>query len=294
MAATTNKRVLYVSGLSEEVDLKILQEAFIPFGHVVDVQIPMDFVNQKHRGFGFVEFESEVDALDAIDNLHNSELFGRTIRVTNSKVSKTKTSNYKPVWTTDEWLQKHSNETIEKKVAEIIVDQSPDSPNPRIFMDISIGGQFAGRMQFELRTDIVPITADNFRRLCIASRGSGYRGSILHRIIPGFVAQGGDFTNQNGTGGLSIYGKEFEDENFELKHDKIGVLSMANSGPNTNMSQFFILFKPAPNLDGKHVVFGRMTDGIETLMKIESVGTKKGRPIRRVLIEDCGELELNA
>ncbi|KAF1745477.1 hypothetical protein MXB_3656 [Myxobolus squamalis] len=254
----------------------------------------MDFVKQRHRGFAFVEYDSEIDALDAIDNLNNSELFGRTINVTNSKVTKTKTSNYKPVWTTDEWLQAHSNETIEKKVEEIKIDYNPDSPNPKIFMDISIGGQFAGRMKFELRFDVVPRTVENFRRLCMESRGSGFRGSIFHRIIPGFVAQGGDFTNQNGTGGLSIYGKEFEDENFDLKHDKIGVLSMANSGPNTNTSQFFILFKPTPNLDGKHVVFGRMLDGIETLMKIESVGSKKGKPIRRVTIEDCSELDPNA
>lgn len=169
--------------------------------------------------------------------------------------------------------------------------------NPRVFFDISIGGQPAGRLGFELFADVVPKTAENFRALCTGEKGKGhsgkqlsFKGSSFHRIIPDFMCQGGDFTAGNGTGGESIYGHKFADENFKLKHDKPGLLSMANAGPNTNGSQFFITTAITPWLDGKHVVLGVLQEGLDVLQAMEACGTNSGKPTTPVVITDCGEL----
>lgn len=166
----------------------------------------------------------------------------------------------------------------------------------KVFFDVSIGGQPAGRIEFELFKN-TPITSENFRALCTGERGIGksgkplhYKGSGFHRVITQFMAQGGDFTAGNGTGGESIYGMKFNDENFENKHNVPGLLSMANAGKNTNGSQFFITFIPCPWLDNKHVVFGQVTKGKEIVDALHSIASSSGKPSKAAFIEDCGQL----
>lgn len=177
---------------------------------------------------------------------------------------------------------------------------SPIPDRPKVFFDIAIEGmENKLHLEFNLFYKELPKTCLNFLYLCTGESGSTvdgkyplhYKNSFLHRIIPEFMAQGGDFTNFNGTGGESIYGKKFNDENFKFKHDRGGLLSMANAGANTNGSQFFITFVPCPWLDGKHVVFGELTDiGMDQLTFLEKIGSQSGNPSKKATIVNCGEI----
>ncbi|XP_036730190.1 peptidyl-prolyl cis-trans isomerase A-like [Balaenoptera musculus] len=166
----------------------------------------------------------------------------------------------------------------------------PTTVNPTVFSDIAGGGEPWGRVSFELFADKVPKTAENFRALSTGEKGFGYKDSCFHRIIPGFMCQGSDFTRHNGTGGKSISGEKFDDENFLLKHTGPGILSVANAGPNTNGYQFFICTAETEWLDGKHVVFGKVKEGMNIVEAMERFGSRNGKTSKKITIADCGQI----
>ncbi|VDP14137.1 unnamed protein product [Heligmosomoides polygyrus] len=286
------KRTLYVGGFGEEVTEKVLMAAFITFGDIVAISIPMDYESGKHRGFGFVEFELAEDAAAAIDNMNESELFGRTIRCNFARPPKATERSSRPVWADDEWLKRYGRGSgIEDAKKSNGTSSTGGKGLPRVYLGVKIGIRYIGRIVIELRSDVTPRTAENFRCLCTGEKGFGFEGSTFHRIIPKFMLQGGDFTKGDGTGGKSIYGPKFEDENFTLKHLMPGTVSMANCGPNTNGSQFFICTEKTDWLDGKHVVFGHVVEGMNVVRQVEQQGTPSGKPQMVVKIVECGELD---
>uniref|UniRef100_A0A7S3Y1Y7 Peptidyl-prolyl cis-trans isomerase n=1 Tax=Heterosigma akashiwo TaxID=2829 RepID=A0A7S3Y1Y7_HETAK len=188
---------------------------------------------------------------------------------------------------------------ISKSVQPGMIQRKPRHLNNIMYFDMTIDGEDAGRLTFELRADIAPKTCENFKALITGERGItedgvklSYEGSVFHRIVKDYLIQGGDIVNQDGTGRLSSFGEPFEDENFILRHTGPGVLSMCNSGPDSNGSQFFITLVETPWLDGRHVVFGCLVDqpSLDTLAKIEQVGHDCGRPSRTVVVARCGQL----
>nr|XP_046259185.1 ranBP2-like and GRIP domain-containing protein 4 isoform X1 [Scatophagus argus] len=170
------------------------------------------------------------------------------------------------------------------------VQEHSRDTNPRVFLTVAADGDTLGTITIELFSHIVPKTAENFRALCTGEKGFGLRDSIFHRVISSFVCQGGDITKSDGTGGKSIYGSKFEDENFDVRHTGPGILSMANSGRDTNNSQFFITLKKAEHLDFKHVAFGWVQDGMDVVSQMGELGTKGGTPTKKLVITDCGQL----
>ena len=243
---------------------------------------------QAHSSLGDYEDAAE-DLKKAIEIEANDDTLKKELHAVKLKI-KAETEKAKKAFK-NMFSQQIYSET-EKKV------EYSDPSNPIVFMDIKVGDNEPKRVEFELFKNIVPKTAENFRALCTGEKGTGksgkslhFKGNAFHRLIKDFMLQGGDFTNGDGTGGESIYGEKFEDENFQCKHLERGYLSMANAGKNTNGSQFFITFKKTDWLDNGHVVFGRVTKGLEHLNEIEEVAVEGDKPTTSIVIVDCGEVK---
>jgi len=221
-----------------------------------------------------------------------------------SQKSNQQKKNSKPVQTSAKRSLKTNKAKALKGLAPTPVVTTQKAKNataakkPNVFFKIARGGKELGVVEFELYDDIVPRTTENFRQLCLGSKKVGntplhYKGSSFHRVIKQFMIQGGDFTNHNGTGGISIYGSRFPDEpnGLRLRHNRPGLLSMANAGPNTNGSQFFVTTVATPWLDGKHVVFGGVVSGFDVVKQIEmSPANSSDKPLQPIVIVDCGEV----
>jgi len=213
---------------------------------------------------------------------------------------------YEHVAAQPKWMIHHAdNLTVQASSVSpskhISIAEAHAESNPLVFFDIDLDHAPAGRITFELFANVVPLTAENFRALCTGEKGVGqsgkplhYQGSRFHRVIPGFMIQGGDFTNGDGYGGESIYGRTFDDENFGLSHSQKHLLSMANAGPNTQASQFFITTAVTPHLNGKHVVFGTVKSGHDVVDAIEKVGTRFGSTSKEAVIAKSGMVDRNA
>ena len=302
---------IIIGGFGTEVTQDEIHALFLPFGHIQFCHLPFtrSLKQPTSRCIAFVEYEHSQDALAAIDNMHMAEYRGYTLKVNLAPPSDMlDPTSRRPVWEHEQYIKTYLTSANDQQepdvnvadVADTIhVDASSTAQDamkklkkslPRVYMDMSINDQPIGRLTIQLRSDITPITCENFRQLCTHHRGFGYKNSTFHRVIPQFMLQGGDFTKGNGTGGKSIYGDRFPDENFKLKHDGPGTLSMANAGPNTNGSQFFITTTKTDWLDGKHVVFGKVIDGMHVVSKLEECGTASGKPKATIKITDCGEL----
>lgn len=178
-----------------------------------------------------------------------------------------------------------------------MIEKEADWIGPRVFFDISIGGKDMGRITIELRPDISPKSSENFRQLCTGEyrpRGLpfGYKNSIFHRVIPGFIIQGGDIENRDGSGNTSIYGQSFEDEPSAYEFNSSGIVACANSGQNTNGCQFFITLNECMNLNGKYIAFGKVIDGMRTVRSIEAVpiNLDTDKPVLEISVKECGEL----
>ncbi|CDQ79651.1 unnamed protein product [Oncorhynchus mykiss] len=234
---------------------------------------PMNTSNQAlvWTATDFAEGEGKVEQLAAkFKTAELAECFRKTFCECQSRMSPSEASALSPQMSR---VQEHSRDA-----------------NPQVYLSISADDEPLGMVTIELFSHIVPKTAENFRALCTGQKGFGLRNSVFHRIIPDFMCQGGDLTNQDGTGGKSIYGNKFEDENFDVRHTGPGLLSMANHGRDTNNSQFFITLKKAEHLDFKHVAFGFVREGMDVVRRMGELGTKTGKPSKKIVITECGQL----
>eukprot|EP00834_Sanchytrium_tribonematis_P002838 NODE_96_length_20709_cov_1.429161.p7 type:complete len:287 gc:universal NODE_96_length_20709_cov_1.429161:3579-4439(+) len=281
-------RQVYVGNISQETTSTYLKDYFSTFGEIVKVELPENpQMPGHHRQIAFIEFEEKEDALQAVENMNNNLLLNRIIKCS---ISKHKVRNFsKPLWEDEDYLQLYSKQFEGNSISEM--NLKVEGETKQLYFTVQIGNILAGKIIIQIRNDIVPKTSENFFKLTTGELGFGYKNCIFHRIIPGFMLQCGDFLNNNGSGGKSIFGDQFDDENFSLKHTGPGIVSMANSGKNTNSSQFFITTVAAPWLDDKHVVFGRVVDGMDVVKKIEATGSKDGVPSQIVKIIDCGNYE---